>query len=190
MKNIGKINAAFPTPITVVGAMVNGKPSWFEVAWVGIGDAGVVTLSVTRDHFTCDGIRAEKKLSISLIDETVLQKADYVGIVSGKKVDKSGVFSWHKGELGAPIPEEFPVSMECSLLDIYDANGCYILLCKVENTYVQDGLLQEDGKKIDYGKFHPVLFEQQGFRYVRTGEPIGPCIAPGKLLAATLDPKK
>ena len=46
-KNIGKYNAAFPTPIVVVGAMVDGKPAWFEVAWIGIGDSDIVTLSVT-----------------------------------------------------------------------------------------------------------------------------------------------
>ena len=49
-KSIGKVNAAFPTPIVVVGAMCHGKPCWFEVAWVGIGDAGVVTLCVTATH--------------------------------------------------------------------------------------------------------------------------------------------
>ena len=45
-------------------------------------------------------------------------------------------------------------------------------------------IVLEDGRKIDYGKFKPVLFEQQGFRYVRTGEPLGPCIVPGREFAA------
>ena len=184
MKNIGKVNAAFPTPIVVVGAMVAGKPAWFEVAWVGIGDSDVVTLSVTRNHYTCDGIRAEKKLSISLLDEALIPRADYVGIVSGRQADKSGVFAWHAGELGAPVPDDAPVCMECTLEDIYDDHGCYLLICKVAGTYVREDLLQDDGKKIDYDKFKPVLFEQQGFRYVRTGEPIGPCVAPGKEFAA------
>ena len=76
--------------------------------------------------------------------------------------------------------------MECTLEDIYDDHGCYLLICKVANTYVRESLLQEGGKKIDYGKFHPVLFEQQGFRYIATGQPIGPCIAPGKEFAAKL----
>ncbi len=76
--------------------------------------------------------------------------------------------------------------MECTLEDIYDANGCYLLICKVANTYVREELLQEDGKKIDYSRFRPVLFEQQGFRYVSTGDPIGPCVAPGKAYAESL----
>lgn len=184
MKNIGHFNASFPTPIVVVGALVDGKPSWFEVAWTGVGDSDIVTLSVTKTHYTCDGIRAERKLSITLLDDALLQRADYVGIVSGSKVDKSGVFPWKKGDLGAPIPEEAPICMECSVEDIYDANGHYILICKVENTYVREEFLNEKGK-VDYGKFKPILFEP-GFNYIRTGEVMGPCVVPGKQYAASL----
>ena len=75
-KNIGAYNAAFPTTIVVVGAMVNAKPNWFEVAWVGIGDANIVTLSVTPSHETCKGINEHKVLSISLVDDNILQRAD------------------------------------------------------------------------------------------------------------------
>ena len=183
-KNIGKVNASFPTPVVVVGAMVDGKPNWFEVAWTGIGDVDVVTLSVTKTHKTCDGIRAEKKLSVNFLDEALIPRADYVGIVSGAKVDKSGVFACSLGELGAPLVDDAPVSMECSLLDIYDANGCYLLICKVEHTYAREELLDAKGK-LDFGKYKPVLFEP-GFNYIRTGELIGPCVVPGKAFAETL----
>jgi len=178
MKNIGAVNVAFPTPIVVVGAMVQERPSWFEVAWVGIGDADIVTLSVTKSHYTCDGIRAEKKLSITLLDDALIPRADYVGIVSGKNVDKSHVFNWHKGEAGTPIIDDAPVCMECTLADIYEGSGCYLLICKVANTYVREDLLTEKNK-VDYTKFKPILFEP-GFNYIRTGEIIGPCVVPGK----------
>ena len=182
-KNIGQVNACFPMPVVVVGAMVDGKPNWFEVAWTGIGDAGVVTLSVTPSHKTCDGIRAEKKLSINFVDEALVPRADFVGIVSGNKVDKSGIFAWSPGELGAPLADDAPVSMECSLLDIYDANGCYLLICKVEHTWAREELLDARGK-LDFAKYKPVLFEP-GFHYVRTGEVLGPCVEPGKAFAAS-----
>ena len=183
-KNIGSYNAAFPTPIVVVGAMVNGKPNWFEVAWVGIGDANIVTLSVTPTHETCKGINEHKVLSISLTDDTMLQRADYVGIVSGSKVDKSKVFPWTKGELGAPIPDEAPVTMECELLDTYADNGMHLLICKVVNTFVKEEFL-DDKQKVDYNKLKPILFEPR-FQYLRTGGVVGPCIQPGKAYAESL----
>ena len=180
-KNIGAYNAAFPTPIVVVGAMVGEKPNWFEVAWVGIGDGDIVTLSVTPTHETCKGINANKVLSISLTDETILERADYVGIVSGTKVDKSQVFPWTKGELGAPIPDEAPVTMECELLDTYAQHDMHLLICRVKNTYAKEEFLDEK-QKVDYSKMKPVLFEPR-FQYLRTGDVIGPCIKPGKAYA-------
>ena len=164
--------------------MVGDKPNWFEVAWCGIGDADVITISVTPTHETCKGINENKVLSISLTDENILQRVDYVGIVSGKKVDKSQVFPWSKGELGAPVPEEAPVTMECELIDAYAQHGMHLLICKVKNTYVNDELLDEK-QKVDYGKLKPILFEPR-FQYLRTGDVVGPAIAPGKAYAAQL----
>ena len=181
-KNIGNYNACFPTPIVVVGAMVNGRPNWFEVAWVGIGDRDIITMSVTPTHKTCEGIFAEKKLSISLVDQPMLQKADYVGIVSGSKVDKSEVFPWEKGELGTPVPTEAPVVMECELLDTYTQHGMNLLVCRVKHTYVEEDLLDEKGKP-DFAKLKPVLFEPR-FNYLLTGDVLGPCIQLGKAYKA------
>ncbi|MBR1387242.1 MAG: flavin reductase family protein [Alloprevotella sp.] len=179
-KNIGNYNAAFPTPIVVVGAMTDGRPNWFEVAWCGIGDRDLVTLSVEESHETCRGIFADKRLSISLCDEALLPRADYVGIVSGKKVDKSGVFAWTPGELGAPIPDDAPVSMECELVDTYKQHGMCLLICRVRNTYVDEQYLDEK-QKVDYSRLKPVLFEPR-FRYLLTGKDLGPCIEPGRAL--------
>ena len=83
--------------------------------------------------------------------------------------------------------DDAPVSMECSLLDIYDANGCYLLICQVENTYAREELLDARGK-LDYGKYKPVLFEP-GCNYGGTGSVIGPCAVPGKAFAASLQEK-
>ena len=35
-KNLGSILALYPTPVTIIGAMVEGKPNWMLVAHVGI----------------------------------------------------------------------------------------------------------------------------------------------------------
>ena len=35
-KDLGSVLALYPTPLVVVGAMVNGKPNWVLVGHVGI----------------------------------------------------------------------------------------------------------------------------------------------------------
>ncbi len=181
-KNIGAVNAAFPTPIVVVGAMCDNQPNWFEVAWIGIGDGDVITLSVTATHKTCEGIRATGLVSIALVNDKILQRADYVGVVSGEKVDKSHVFEWYAGDCGAPVIEDADVVMECRIEDIYDKNGHYLFFCKVVNTYADEQFINAKGK-LDYNKLKPILFEPS-FNYLRTGELIGPCVVMGKKMAA------
>ena len=145
-KNIGKYNAAFPTPIVVVGAMVDGKPAWFEVAWVGIGDQDIVTLSVTPTHYTCKGINEQKVLSIALTNDKTLQRADYVGIVSGNKVDKSEVFAWTKGELGAPIIDDADVVMECELLEFLKTDHVSGIVGRIVNVKAEEAVLSENAR--------------------------------------------
>ena len=72
-------------------------------------------VSLVKAHYTNKGIKETKKLSINLVSEEMLKKADYVGSVSGSKVDKSDVFEYHIGDSGAPIINNAPVVMECSV---------------------------------------------------------------------------
>ena len=116
-----------------------------------------------------------KSLSINLIDERMLEKADYVGCVSGKKVDKSEVFDYEIGELRTPIITEAPVSIECRVEDIYETFGFENFILVLVHTFVSDKVLNEK-KKIDYQKLKPVLFEFPTYQYLKTGEIIKPCM--------------
>lgn len=57
-------------------------------------------------------------MSVNIVNEAMLEKADYVGTVSGSKIDKSSVFSHQTAETGVPIIDEAPVVMECKVEDI------------------------------------------------------------------------
>ncbi len=62
----------------------------------------------------------EKKLSANIVDEVMLSRADYVGIVSAAAANKSGVFAWREGEAGTPIIDDSPLTMECAVVDNYE----------------------------------------------------------------------
>ena len=182
-KNIGKVNASFPTPVVVVGAMVDGKPNWFEVAWTGIGDAGVVTLSVTPTHKTCDGIRAEKKLSVNFLDEALVPRADFVGIVSGNKtpdkVKKSGLTVTKSEFVDAPVVNELPLVLECELVSMNEEN-CNVV-GKIVNCAVEEAALT-DGKP-DAAKMKPLCFDTCQHVYRIMGEVVASAFSVGKELA-------
>ena len=113
--------------------------------------------------------------SNTLVNEEMLKKADYVGSVSGSKIDKSDVFEYHIGDSGAQIINNAPVVMECRVEDNYETDTFDNFIMTIDNTYVQEENLDEQGK-IDYTKFSPVLFEFPKYTYLRTGDTIGNCL--------------
>ena len=88
-RQIGNALALYPTPLVVVGTMVNGKPNWVLVGHLGIIGHDRVMVSLAKPHYTNQGIKETKKLSINIVDEALLPKADRAGCVSGAKTDKS-----------------------------------------------------------------------------------------------------
>lgn len=178
-KNIGKKLALYPTPVVVIGAEVEGKVTWTLVAHVGIVAHDRLLISLHSSHFINQGVKAAKRMSVNLVTEEWLDKADYCGVVSGNKVDKSGVFAYTVGENGTLVIDEARLAMECKVEDIYECNGFENFVCSVEATYASDEVLQEDGKP-DYAKLHPVLFEFPTYQYLRTGDVIGHCTDAGK----------
>ena len=60
-KNIGNPLALYPTPLVVVGAMVDGKPNWLLVGHVGILGHDHVMVSLSSAHYTNKGIKREQK---------------------------------------------------------------------------------------------------------------------------------
>lgn len=175
-KNIGNLLALYPKPMTVVGAEVNGKVNWLVVGHTGIIGHDRILVSMSKSHYTNQGIKESKKLSINLVDRALLSKADYVGNVSGAQVDKSQVFDYHWGENGTPVIDASPLTMECDVVDIYKTEGFDNFICTVTNTYAIPDVLDNDGKP-DYNKLKPVLFDFTTYSYIATGEVIGQCLS-------------
>lgn len=173
-KNIGNVLALYPKPMTVVGAEVEGKVNWLVVGHTGIIGHDRVLVSMSKSHYTNQGIRKSKKLSINLVSREMLPQADYVGSVSGASVNKSGVFKYHWGENGTPVIDASPLTMERNVEDIFETEGFDNFICSIANTYAAPEVLDSEGK-LDYTQLKPVLFEFPTYSYIATGEIIGKC---------------
>lgn len=175
-KNIGSQLALYPSPVTVIGAMNGDKPTWTLVAHVGIVGHDKVLVSLASMHFINDLIKKNQKLSINIVNEEMLPEVDYSGSVSGAKEDKSDLFAYEKGENQTPIISISPLTMECSVVDVYNTEGFESFICTIDNTYVDEEHLNEQGK-INYNTLKPVLFEFPTYEYLKTGEVIGKCLS-------------
>lgn len=60
-KNIGNLLALYPKPLTVVGAEVEGKVNWLVVGHTGIIGHDRILVSMSKSHYTNQGIKDSKK---------------------------------------------------------------------------------------------------------------------------------
>ena len=178
-KNLGNLLALYPKPMTVVGAEVEGKVNWLVLGHTGVIGHDRILVSMSKSHYTNQGIKKSKRLSVNLVSREMLPKADYVGSVSGATVDKSEVFAYHIGENDTPVIDASPLTMECEVVDIYETDGFDNFICAIVNTYAASDVLDSDGK-LDYTKLKPVLFEFPTYSYLATAEIIGKCLNPDK----------
>jgi len=180
-KDIGSVMGLYPTPVTIVGTVVDGRVNFLTIAHVGVVEHGAFLISIDKTHeFSDKGIRTNKTVSVSLVNQSMLEAVDYCGIAKGAKTDKSKVFKYHFDEVkNAPIIDEAPVCMTCQIIDTITVGNFTNYILKPVHTYVQEEILNEKGK-INYEKASPVLFEFQSAQYLSLGKVIGQCWNYGK----------
>lgn len=136
-KNIGAQLALYPAPVIVVGAIVNDKPTWTLVAHAGTMAHSHLMVSLVHAHYINQEIIESKKLSVNIVDEAWLKEADRMGVISGKKEDKSESFAYTIGENGALLIDDAKVSIECEVDGNYELENFDNFVCKIVATYAK-----------------------------------------------------
>jgi flavin reductase (DIM6/NTAB) family NADH-FMN oxidoreductase RutF len=178
-KNIGAVNALYPMPTVIVGTEIEGKANYSAIAHVGIIDHNTISISMNKAHYSNQGIKQHRTLSISIPTEKMIVETDYMGLVSGANSDKSMIYESFAGELkGAPMIKEAPLTMECKVIEIIDRPHHDVFLVEPQNTYCNENILTDD--KIDISKIKPILFDMPLRKYWKLGETFADCWSIGK----------
>ena len=179
---LGGMNVLYPTPTVLVGAIVDGKPNFLTIAHIGIVNHAqpfLISMSLGKVHYTNAGIKENEAFSVNLPSENLVVKTDYVGMVSGKKTDKSGVFEIFYGELAkAPMIEDCSLNMECKLYDVYDTPTHDLFIGEIVETYAEESVLV-DGR-VDLSRVKPLLFDMSSVQYWSIGQTVARCWNVGK----------
>lgn len=171
-KNIGPVVGLYPTPVTIVGVKDGHKVNWINIAHIGIIGHDMMLLSMHKGHYSNHLIKKTKCLSINLVTEAMMVQADYVGMKSGRIVDKSNVFDYTTDDRGIPLINSSPLSMACEVLEVIDTGQHDNFIVRSLNTYVEATCLNQAGK-IDYEKVKPILFEMPNRQYLSLGPSVG-----------------
>ena len=142
-------------PVVLVGANVNGKPNYMAVGYVnGVNvKPAIVYVSLNKKNHTPREVIENGTFSINVPSADYVVETDYCGIVSGKNVDKSRVFTTFYGELEtAPMIEEFPITCECWFTGQqveFEMDTVYFV--EIIQVYVDEEVLGEKGFLTDLG---------------------------------------
>lgn len=171
----------YPMPIVLVGAQKDGRANFMPAAFAGIINMNPpsIALGLNKIHFTSLGIKESGTFSVNLPSTDMVRAVDYCGLVSGHKVDKSGVFTVFYGKLGtAPMAQECRLNMECKLLQAIDLSGDSGFIGEIVATYCEDKYM-EDGTP-DIRKLDPIIFSLGDNNYWNIGKNIGKAWSIGK----------
>jgi flavin reductase (DIM6/NTAB) family NADH-FMN oxidoreductase RutF len=185
----GPMTLLYPKPVLLIGANIEGKPNFMTVAWAGIVNQKPPMLSVAirRERYTYLGLEENQTFSVNIPSEDQVTETDYCGLVSGKKNDKVDVcgFTVFYGKLKtAPLIEQCPVNLECSLVKVLDLQTHALCIGQIEEVHVSDICLT-DGKP-DVEKVRPLIYTS-GRELAYYG--LGPRLAHGFQVGKKLIPR-
>lgn len=187
LKSIGAKAAIIPCPVLIVGTYdAEGNPNAMNVAWGGQCGPKHVALNLGQ-HKTTDNLAIKNCFTVAIADAANIAAADYVGIVSGskepEKMAKSGLTTVPAAEVDAPVFAEFPITMECKVVQSATdpATGELRVVGEVVNTQVADEFLTEDSK-IDASGMRVLAFFGTDLAYYELGAKAGQAWGVGKSL--------
>ncbi len=188
-RSIGAKTLLFPTPVLMVGSYdQSGKPNLMNAAWGGIccSQPPCVAVSMRKATYSHACIIERKAFTVGIACESRMVEADYMGIASGRDVDKFAAagLTLVKSELvDAPYAAEFPVVLECRLLHIVEIGLHTQFVGEIVDVKADADVLGDDGQ-IDIMKVKPLIYDTSHKGYHGVGPLLGKAFTVGKQLQA------
>ncbi len=178
---LGTAGFLYPMPIVIIGADVDGKPNYMTVAWVTRTNYSppMIGMALGKTHQTNKGIREHGEFSVNVPSADLMRITDYMGIVSGSKIDKSGFFECVRGDLThAPMVNECPLTMECRLNRTIDLPTNEFFIGEIVAVHADERILTEGTP--DIRKMQPFGLTMPDNQYWAIGDMIGKAWQSGK----------
>jgi flavin reductase (DIM6/NTAB) family NADH-FMN oxidoreductase RutF len=184
-KSFGANTLIYPTPLWLIGTYdKNGKPDAAAIAWGGVCSSKppCVAVSLRGATYTNGNILERKAFTVNVPSANQVEIADYCGMVSGRNVDKfaaAGITAVKSEKVDAPYIMEFPMILECSLLNHIEIGIHTHFIGEIMDVKVDESMLGPDGLP-DIMKIQPVIFAPEKRAYHSVGKYLGEAFSIGK----------
>jgi len=173
-KSLGAKTLAQPTPTWLVGTYdAVGKANIMTIAWGGIccSSPACVAVSLRKATYSYDAIVNRRAFTVNIPSEAHVREADYAGIVSGRDVDKfavTGLTPVRSELVDAPYVAEFPLILECRLLQVVEIGLHTQFIGEVIDVKADESVLNDKGLP-DAAKVRTFSYDPGSRCYFATG---------------------
>lgn len=141
-----------PVPVVMVTSRGNdGKENVFTVGWVGTvcTKPPMLSISVRPERLSHKYISETMEFTVNMPTSKLTKAVDYVGVRSGKTVDKIKEMNFTMKEgtnVSSPYIDECPVSIECKVKTVLQLGTHDCFIAEVVGSHVNKNLFDDKGK--------------------------------------------
>ena len=177
LKDLGVKPYLFPMPVLMITTYGDDdKVDVMNMAWGGICAQNMVALNIDEDHKTSENIKKRGAFTLSIADVDHIEEADFFGIATGNKMEdkfeRTGLHAVKSTRVDAPIVQEFPVTLECKVVECQNTAYGFRVLGEIVNVLADEKVLNEKGN-VDPEKLNAFVFDQFQSGFYAIGEKVG-----------------
>lgn len=165
----------YPVPAVMVSCGDMDTSNILTVAWTGIlsSDKPFVYISIRKERYSYNLIKKNMEFCINLTNEDLVKITDFVGVKSGKDIDKFKECNLTKEActvIKCPMIQESPVSIECRVTEIKELGSHDMFIAEVVAVNVDEKYM-DSTNKFDMDKCNLIAYMHGG--YYTLGKKIG-----------------
>lgn len=158
----------------------NGVPNAMNAAWGIQSDYTEISIFL-GEHKTTENLKKTGAFTVSFATKDTVLISDYFGVESGKnvnKIEKAGVHVHKSEHVNAPVIEEYPLTLECTVKSFDEKTG--VLVGSIVAEQADEKILT--GGKVDLDKLKPIMYDSSTHVYRVIGEVVGHAFKDGLAL--------
>lgn len=133
----------YPCPVLLITSKYGNQENVFTVSWSGIACSHpeYITISVKPTRFSYNLIYNSGAFTANIINENLLEIADYCGTFSGKHYDKFKECNLTKIQgksIDVPLIQDCPINIECKVEKILNLGSHHLIVGRVIEKLVDE----------------------------------------------------
>ena len=163
-KSIEPQRGFFPQPVYLIGTYKdNNEANFALVTWVTFASVNPpqLMISLRGNKKTKESIMLRKEFTAHLVNESLLDFADFSAMHSGRDIDKCKVYNIIQTKaktVNAPLLEDSPWIFECRVNKVIDNNDVSVIIADILNIQIDESIKDYSYGNIDLEMVNPIIY--------------------------------